>query len=218
MRILTYATLALLALHGVAVIVEGLTLFGRLQVLSELASASSRRAGLLGAARASDAQVRVASVFLLVTLVLAYICSGVWIYNAACNVRALGARGLQNSPGWAVGWYAVPFAALFKPFQAMEEIFKASVAPLGWVRQRMPLLLPAWWAVWLLMGFARSLGLMMARAAKGLLELSVTTAYRLAEYGLELICTGLFITIVVRIYRAQVRARSAATDVAEVFA
>jgi hypothetical protein len=217
MRALTYVAVTLVALNGLAVMGASLALFGRLRVLSELASASSR-SGVLAAARASDGQVVATSILVLLTLLLAYVASGVWIYNAACNVRALGARGLQNSPGWAVGWYAVPIASLFKPFQAMEEIYKASLAPLGWARQRMPLVLPLWWGAWLLTGFSGYIGLVVERGVVGAGGLSTATGAQLVEHGFDLMAIGLFITIIVRVFRAQLRAREAATDLAEVFA
>lgn len=49
-----------------------------------------------------------------------------WTYLANWNARILGAPDLKPSPGWAVGWYFVPIANLWKPFQALRQTFKAS--------------------------------------------------------------------------------------------
>lgn len=68
-----------------------------------------------------------------------------WIYRANSNARALGARGMAFTPGGAVGWYFVPIANLWKPYQAMREIWKASAGPLGWQRRPVSALLPCWW-------------------------------------------------------------------------
>ena len=57
----------------------------------------------------------------LLFLLLTYVVACFWIYNAACNARAFGARGLQISPGWAVGLYFDPGHVLFKPFQAWRR-------------------------------------------------------------------------------------------------
>jgi hypothetical protein len=43
------------------------------------------------------------------------------------NARALGATGMRFTPGWCVGWYFVPIMNLFRPYQAMKEIWMASV-------------------------------------------------------------------------------------------
>lgn len=74
---------------------------------------------------------------------------GVWIVRAARNVRALGATGFRVSPGWAVGWYFVPFAFFYMPFVAMNEIWKASGSPEDWQELRTPIRLRLWWFLWL---------------------------------------------------------------------
>lgn len=68
-----------------------------------------------------------------------------WIHRANSNARALGAMEMAFTPRGAVGWYFVPIANLWKPYQAMREIWKASVGPLNWQRQRLSALLPCWW-------------------------------------------------------------------------
>lgn len=68
-----------------------------------------------------------------------------WIYRANSNARALGASEMAFTPGAAVGWYFVPIANFWKPYQAMREIWRASVSPAGWKRQQVSALLPCWW-------------------------------------------------------------------------
>lgn len=82
----------------------------------------------------------------LATVILAV----VWIYRAAANLRGIGASDLMINPGWAVGWYFVPIANFWKPYQAMKEIWQASARPQQWQSLATPLLLPAWWGLWLL--------------------------------------------------------------------
>lgn len=72
---------------------------------------------------------------------------GLWIHRAASNAHALS-RGLEVSPGWAVGWYFVPFANWVMPFRAMDEIWKVSQAPESWRRGATPPILKVWWAFW----------------------------------------------------------------------
>jgi uncharacterized protein DUF4328 len=76
-----------------------------------------------------------------------------WIYRARKCVDGLSAVGLRFSPGWSIGWYFIPFANLWKPFQAMNEIWKASCAPQAWSQQPTPGLLRWWWTLWLLASF-----------------------------------------------------------------
>ena len=49
-----------------------------------------------------------------------------WLVRANKNARALGARDMEFTPGWMVGWFFVPLANLFKPYEAVEELYLAS--------------------------------------------------------------------------------------------
>ncbi len=77
-------------------------------------------------AAANDSrQALIGGLYLLVWLVIAVVFLR-WTYLSNRNVRALGADGLEFTPGWAVGWYLIPIANLWKPHQALKEIFRAS--------------------------------------------------------------------------------------------
>ena len=84
----------------------------------------------------------------------------VWTNLAAKNVRAFGQQGLEYTPGWCVGWWFIPIASLWKPFDAMREIWKASDpdsvganASKSWMSSVVPVTMPIWWAVYILNGF-----------------------------------------------------------------
>lgn len=81
------------------------------------------------------------------------ILAAVWIYRAAANARALGAPDLTISPGWAVGWYFIPIANCWKPYQAMREIWQASARLQPRPDAAKTALLRTWWALWLLRFF-----------------------------------------------------------------
>jgi hypothetical protein len=57
-----------------------------------------------------------------------------WLHRAYRNLPALGATRLDTTPGWAVGYFFIPFANLVKPFQAVREIWHES-APGGEARE-----------------------------------------------------------------------------------
>jgi uncharacterized BrkB/YihY/UPF0761 family membrane protein len=62
-----------------------------------------------------------------IVLVIAYvIVFFMWIYQANKNLRSLRAAGLRFTPGWAVGWFFIPIMNLFRPYQVVSEIWKAS--------------------------------------------------------------------------------------------
>ena len=72
-----------------------------------------------------------------------------WIKEANKNVRALGAKDLSFTPGWAVGWFFIPFANLFKPFKVMNEIWSASHSPENWQQDEKNRAVQKWWGLWI---------------------------------------------------------------------
>ncbi|WP_114953664.1 DUF4328 domain-containing protein [Sphingosinicella terrae] len=71
----------------------------------------------------------------------------IWIYRVSANAHAISEE-MTISPGWAVGWYFIPIANLFKPFQAMKETWLASHFRGNWHGEPAPALLGWWWALW----------------------------------------------------------------------
>jgi hypothetical protein len=59
----------------------------------------------------------------------------VWVHRINKNLHALSGTAMQFTPGWSVGWFFIPFMNLFKPYQAVKEIWLVSH------RSRQPLLL-----------------------------------------------------------------------------
>ncbi len=49
-----------------------------------------------------------------------------WTYRVAENLRSLGVERQEYTPGWACGYYFVPILNLFRPIQAVSEIWKGS--------------------------------------------------------------------------------------------
>jgi hypothetical protein len=92
----------------------------------------------------------------------------IWFHRAHKNLPGLGERGLLFTPGWAVGFFFVPFLNLVRPFQAMREIWYGSDPgrldpetglersgdghPLG-----TPLLVGWWWALFFICNISSSI-------------------------------------------------------------
>jgi hypothetical protein len=76
-----------------------------------------------------------------------------WIYRANSNLRNIGVKDLEFTPGWSIGWYFIPIAFLWKPYQAMKEIWQASKNPNNWKNEKGSLVLRWWWAFWLIDNF-----------------------------------------------------------------
>lgn len=80
-----------------------------------------------------------------------------WLYRAYANLRALGhpRSALEHSPGWAVGFFFIPFVNLFMPFRVVREVWVKSDPR---VRTRedylfgppvSTALVLAWWLTWI---------------------------------------------------------------------
>ncbi len=82
-----------------------------------------------------------------------------WLYRAFSNLRPLGAQRLDNSAGWAVGSFFIPFLNLVRPYKAARELWRWS-QPLGIGPERMTFgpstsapLVGWWWGLWLVSNF-----------------------------------------------------------------
>jgi hypothetical protein len=72
-----------------------------------------------------------------------------WIYRSHANLQDAGFEGLEFKPGWAVGWYFIPFANLFKPFQAMRELWNRSMLQDDSFGGEAPSEVKLWWGLWI---------------------------------------------------------------------
>jgi len=87
----------------------------------------------------------------------------IWLHRAYKNLPSLGQRHFRFTPGWAVGFYFIPFLNLFRPFQAMRELWHGS-EPGHWEpdeppdgaeiqgRTVTPPLVGWWWALFCISG------------------------------------------------------------------
>lgn len=92
----------------------------------------------------------------LLVQIVSWVLVAFWIYRAHANMHEAGIEELEFTPGWVIGWYFVPIANLFKPFQAMRELWNTSVGLSDQYGGETPFQLKIWWACWLLPGFAGS--------------------------------------------------------------
>lgn len=95
------------------------------------------------------------AVALIATMVLV----ALWIYRAHANLRQADLAGLEFTPGWAVGWYFIPFACLFKPFQAMRELWNVSLLQSDGFGQEADARLKTWWGAWIVGNILNNVGL-----------------------------------------------------------
>jgi hypothetical protein len=165
----------------------------------------------LQASAAGDSEEALSSIDAVLGLLQlgVYITAGVlflrWIYFANSNARALGASNMEFSPGWSVGWYFIPFANLWKPYQAMKEIWQASCKPKGWQHVAVPSIFPLWWTLWILASILSQASLRATMRADKQAELMLALVLRLLSGAADIPLTIVAIRLVSRIWEVQAR-------------
>ncbi len=104
-----------------------------------------------------------------------FIVSGVlilrWIYQANQNARQFGAKDMEFSPGWSIGFYFIPIVSLWKPYQAMKEIWQASQNPTNWPVEKVSSILGIWWFFWIANSMVGQAAFRMSRRAEEISEI-----------------------------------------------
>ena len=83
----------------------------------------------------------------LIILIITVVAVCRWTIRAMANTWAKGKLRPSITPGWAAGWYFIPFANLWKPYEAMTEIWTGIFGP---SKSRAILLI--WWFSWIISG------------------------------------------------------------------
>lgn len=115
-------------------------------------------------------EVMLALVMLAVAIVLVIVFL-MWIYRAYANLELFGLRELRFSPGWAVGYWFIPFVNLVRPVQVVQEIWRGSSPavppdnPQAWTSERGSVRVGFWWLFYLASGFIGAIGSFMETEA-----------------------------------------------------
>ncbi len=125
-----------------------------------------------------------------------------WIHRSYSNLPALGAIDIRFTPKWAVGWFFFPILSLFRPFQAVAEIWKASYpevdSPTGteWKANPVSPLLGFWWAAWLAGNFLGAIASSMTTLND--LDVSITLTWLVLVSDIINIVAAALLIIIIR--------------------
>lgn len=132
-----------------------------------------------------------------------------WIYRSNKNLHAFGVKNMACTPGWSVGWYFIPLLSLWKPYQAMKEIFIKSDELTERPQKAPRYLLPIWWTLWILTEIiGRILFRNMMKSdldTEGYITMSLF--YQLSD-GLNIILNIVFLLIMTSVYKRQMAYQS----------
>jgi hypothetical protein len=141
--------------------------------------------GLTSATRALDSENGATALwgfalFMFVPTAIAWL---LWQHRAHANLRALGVANLSFSPGWAVGWWFIPFANIVMPYLTVRELWKASnpdAGALEWKARGGAAIVGFWWVGRLSMQALFQIGSVLSREDAFLATTTSSSAFLLA--------------------------------------
>jgi hypothetical protein len=96
---------------------------------------------------------------LVVAVIVAAVCFGIWLHRAVRNLARLGRFGMTYSPAGAVGSFYIPFVNFVRPHRVLTELWRASEPAAeadgsAWrAFGSSTALLDVWWGCFLASGF-----------------------------------------------------------------
>ena len=149
----------------------------------------------------SDKFVRTVAVALALGTIVTAIAYLMWMHRAYRNLPALGAQRLNMTPAWAVGWWFVPFANLFKPYQSTAEIWRYSdPKQADKLRKSASVLVAMWWGAFLVRGCSYQIATFLAKStAVGrptFASLENVTTMKMITYAIEMVAAIIAIAVV----------------------
>ena len=146
------------------------------------------------------------AIAMLVMMIVCIVVVGMWIYRASANAHALSDE-MTITPGWAVGWYFVPFMNLVRPYQAMREIWLASHFRGNWHGEPAPAILGWWWGLWIVTNILANISFRLSMGLEGGESLELVTWLDIAGSALSVPLSLALISIMRQTAQAQDAAR-----------
>lgn len=202
----TALTKSLKVLLYVSIAVDVISLLSggfEFQLLRDIRDGRIASASIDAAADANDTRQQVIGIVMFLLYLVTGICFLVWIHRANSNARALGAQDMKFTPGWAVGWYFIPVANLWKPYQAMKEIWQASANPAGWQSETRGAILPIWWFLFLATNVLSNVSLRLQWRAKMIEDFLLSSVASMIADVASIALDFAALTLVAGIFRLQ---------------
>lgn len=122
-------------------------------------------------AEANDKRQQIIAFSYLAVFIISGILILKWIYQSNQNARYLGAKDMAFTPAWSIGFYFIPIVSLWKPYQAMKEIWQASQNPDNWQIEKVSSILGVWWFFWIANSMVGQAVFRMSRRAQEVSEI-----------------------------------------------
>jgi hypothetical protein len=151
----------------------------------------------------NDARQRIIGILYIVAFIVVGFVFLKWIYRVNSNCHGFGAQGMKFSAGWSIGYYFIPIANWYRPYQAMKEIWKVSTNPINWENGNGSPLLGWWWTLWLISGFMGQASFRMTMRADSISSLQSSTTVSIISNFLDFPLCIVAISLVSNIFTRQ---------------
>jgi len=152
---------------------------------------------------ASDSRQQIIGIIYLINFIISGFLILKWIHRANFNSHQLGAENMEFTASWSIGYFFIPIMTLFKPYQAMKEIWQTSHNPKEWNMIEVSKLLPAWWTIWLINNFLGQIIFRTAGDAEGIEPLMRLNLITQASNVLDIFLAILTFLLIVKIHEKQ---------------
>ena len=156
-------------------------------------------------ATANDTRQQLIGILQIALFIITGISFLKFIYFSNSNSRSFGAKGMQFTPGWSIGYYFIPYLNLYKPYRAMKEIWKTSKNPQNWEILKTPSLFPQWWTLWIISALLGNMSFRLSMKAEELNELFVSSTLTLASDLVKIPLSLIAIKMVSQIFEMQMK-------------
>jgi hypothetical protein len=93
--------------------------------------------------------------FQMISRILAVVFVLMWVHRAYRAAQRLTSVRMAYTPGWAVGWWFIPFANLVQPYNIMKELWlaaKTQDSTVDWHGALASGKITAWWLLFIFTG------------------------------------------------------------------
>jgi hypothetical protein len=143
----------------------------------------------------------------LIALIFAAFASLRWVYRLNANSHLLS-DNVHISPRWNVGWFFVPLANLFKPFEGLAQAWQASQIWRKDPVEDLPYEMRWWWGLWVDYVIINNISFRLEFRAETVGDQLVMGAMNLFTSVIAVPLCLAFVSVIRKLTEAQVSARN----------
>jgi hypothetical protein len=155
---------------------------------------------------ANDTRHRMIGLFQFISFLATVIAWLTWQHRAYGLLSLARSIPTRFTPGWAIGWWFVPIANVFQPYQVMKEMWLRSETSGGSgiiEGLEAPSVIKWWWGSWLIAGFVGNVSLRMVVTANTIDQLLWSTVVGICDALLTILTACLAPVIISRMTTLQ---------------